>query len=197
MMSDSPFNVVDRTFRARWGEPADVFQFDAAHVKPGRQPQLDRLWILNWSPDESSALSRFLSVGMSSRPMRGAMHRAELCYRKRGPIAPEELPQIVRLLANLAVHPFVHQTSFDWGHSLKLPSAPPGYPDCEAVLFYSALPGDEIDTLPSSAGPVRLLNLIPLTAGEVQLQRTKGTPALVAYFDRHHVDVFSPRRDRQ
>ncbi len=196
MISDSPSSVVNLAFRESWGEPAEVFQFDASQVKAGRQPQLERLQILQWNPDERAAVTRFVTLGMSSRAMLGVMHRAELCYRKRGRISSEELPRILRFLANLAVHPFVHQTCFDWGHTLKLPVEPPGFPGCEAVLFHSALPGDPPDTLPSDSGPVRMLNLIPLSASEILLQRTQGTPALVAHFDRHRVDFLSPRPDQ-
>jgi hypothetical protein len=197
MRADSPESFVSLSFRERWGEPAEVFQFDASQVKPGRQPQLERLQILFWTSDDKTAVSRFLTVGMSSRPMLGALYRAELCFRKRGGVSPEELPRIVRFLANLAVHPFVNQTSFDWGHTLKLPQNLPGFPGCEAVLFHSALPGDPADTLPSPSGPVRMLNLIPLSPSEIQLQRTQGTPALVAHFDRHRVDFLSPRAGEQ
>lgn len=185
--------VADRTFRQWWGEPAEVFQFDAAQVKPGRQPQLERLCVLYWPAEGEHDLSRFATAGMSSRTMLGAMHRAELCYRKRGQVSSEELPIIVRFLANLAIHPFVHQTCFDWGHSLKLGASPPGFPGSEAVLFHSAIPGDPADTLPTANGPVRILNLIPLTAEEVAIQRAKGTPALIAHFDRLRIDVFRPR----
>ncbi len=193
MNAESPIALADRTFREWWGEPAEVFQFDASQVKPGRQPQLERLCILYWPAEEEHGLSRFATAGMSSRSMLGAMHRAELCYRKRGPVPPDELSQAVRFLANLAVHPFVHHTAFDWGHSLKLQSSPPGFPGSDAVLFHSALPGDPADTLPTANGPLRILNLIPLTAEEVGLQRAKGTPALVAHFDRRRIDVFRPR----
>jgi len=195
MTGGSAIETAFRVFRERWGEPAEVFQFDASQVKPGREPQLERLQVLYWSPDEASALSRFTTVGMSSRAMLGAMHRAELCYRKLGEIPEAEMPQFVRFLANLAVHPFVHQTCFDWGHTLKLQNAPPGFPGFRAVLFHSALPGDSTDTLPTDEGPVRLLNLIPLTEQEIVLQRAQGTPALINQFDRLHVDVFRPRTD--
>jgi len=127
--------------------------------------------------------------------MLGVLHRAELCFRKLGEVVPEELPAFVRFLANLAVHPFVHQTCFDWGHTLKLASNPPGFPNCRAVLFHSALPGDGADTLSTAEGPLRLMNLVPLTPDEVAIQRTQGTPALVSHFDRHRVDVFRPRRE--
>jgi hypothetical protein len=193
MTADNPGLVVDRAFRDRWGEPAEVFEFDASKVKPGRVPQLESLQILKWDPDEKSAAARFATVGMSSRSMLGVTYRTELCYRKRGGITAEELPSFVRFLANLAIHPFVHHTSFDWGHALKLQTHPPGFPGCEGILFHSALPGDASDIIPSSSGPVRILNLIPITAEEIRLQRTKGTPALIAHFDRHRVDVLSPR----
>ncbi len=184
---------MDRAFRERWGEPSEVFQFDGSKVKPGRVPQLEKLQILQWNPDNKSAIARFVTVGMSSRPMLGVNYRAELCYRKRGPVSPEEIPQVVRFLANLAIHPFVHQTCFDWGHALKLQSPPPGFPGSEGILFHSALPGDAADVLPTVSGPVRILNLIPLTLEEILLHRSKGTPALIAHFDRHRVDVLSPR----
>lgn len=193
MAADSPWLVVDGFFRERWGEPAEAFQFDASKVKPGRIPQLESLHILQWNPDEKSATARFATVGMSSRPMLGVTYRTELCYRKRGDVSPDELPQIVRFLANLAIHPFVHQTCFDWGHALKLQTPPPGFPGCEGILFHSALPGDAADVLPTANGPVRILNLIPITLEEILLQRTKGTPALVAHFDRNRVDFLSPR----
>lgn len=196
-MTGEPAAVaMGRIFRERWGEPAEVFQFDASQVRPGRTAQFERLQILYWPPDAASDLARFATVGMSSRMMLGAMHRAELCYRKLGDVPPAEMPAFVRFLANLAVHPFVHQTSFDWGHSVKLEAAPPGFPGCRAVLFHSALPGDESDTLPTGEGPVRLLNVIPLTAEEIAIQSTHGTPALVSHFDRGRVDVFRPRREK-
>lgn len=193
MSSHDPCTVIDRAFRERWGEPVEVFEFDASKVKPGRKPQLEQLQILQWNPDETAATARFVTVGMSARSLLGVNYRAELCYRKRGKVSAEEVPQIVRFLANLAVHPFVHQTCFDWGHALKLQTHPPGFPGCEGILFHSALPGDVTDLLPTSNGPVRILNIIPLTAEEIFLQRTKGTPALIAHFDRHRVDVLSPR----
>jgi hypothetical protein len=193
MTADAPWLVIDQALRERWGEPADVFEFDASKVKPGHRPQLEKLQILEWHPDENSSAARFATVGMSSRPMLGVNYRTELCYRKRGGVSPEDLPQVVRFLANLAIHPFVHQTCFDWGHALKLQTHPPGFPGCEGLLFHSALPGDAADVLPTASGPVRILNLIPLTAEEILLQRTKGTPALVAHFDRHRVDFLSPR----
>ena len=196
MSADSPTVTADRTFREWWGEPAEVFQFDASQVKPGRQPQLERLCILHWPAADEHGLSRFATAGMSSRSMLGVTHRAELCYRKRGPIPPDELPKVVRFLANLAIHPFVHQTCFDWGHSLKLQTSPPGFPGCEAVLFHSAVPGDPADTLPTANGPLRILNLIPLTADEVALQGAKGIPALIAHFDLRRTDVFRPRSDQ-
>ena len=193
MTPESPTSAMDRAFRERWGEPAEVFQFDASKVKPGRVPQLERLQILQWNPDDKSAIARFITLGMSSRPMLGVTYRVELCYRKRGPFSSVEIPQVVRFLANLAIHPFVHQTCFDWGHALKLQTHPPGFTGCEGILFHSALPGDPTDVLPTASGPLRILNLIPLTHEEILLQRTKGTPALVAHFDRHRVDVLSPR----
>lgn len=193
MTADSAIQTAAKTFRDWWGEPAEIFQFDASQAKPGRQPQLARLQILYWPAADSSSLSQFATVGMSSRSMLGALHRTELIYRQRGPILPEDLPRYVKFLANLAVHPFVHATSFDWGHSLKLQHGPPGFPGCEAVLFHSALPGDKTDTLPTADGPVRLLNLIPLNAEEIALQRAKGTPALVSHFDRQRIDVFTTR----
>lgn len=195
MTADSATQTASKTFREWWGEPAEIFQFDASQVKPGRQPQLERLQILYWAADDSSSLSQFATVGMSSRTMLGVLHRSELCYRKRGEISSKELPNFIKFLANLAVHPFVHQTSFDWGHSLKLQHGPPGFPNCEAVLFHSALPDDPTDTLPTAEGPLRLMNLIPLTANEIALQRANGTPALVSHFDRQRIDVFTSRRD--
>ncbi len=193
MTSEDPMLVADQTFREWWGNPAEVFQFDASKVKAGREPHLERLQILYWPHEENAGLSRLATVGMSSRMMRGVMHRAEITYRIRSAISPEELPAVVRFLANLAVHPFVHQTGFDWGHALNLPHGLPGFPGSEAVLFHSALPGDPFDTAASNAGPVRVLNLIPLSTEEISLQRTQGTPALVAYFERNHIDVLSPR----
>lgn len=193
MTADSAIQTAAKTFRDWWGEPGEIFQFDASQVKTGRQPQLEHLQILYWPAKDSSSLSHFATVGMSARSMMGALHRAELIYRRRGQIDLMELPRFIKFLANLAVHPFVHQTSFDWGHSLKLPQGPPGFPNCEAVLFHSALPGDLTDTLPTAEGPLRLLNLIPLTANEITLQRANGTPALVSHLDRQRIDVFTPR----
>jgi hypothetical protein len=193
MTANAPCLAVDQVFRERWGEPAEVFEFDASKVKPGCVPQLEKLQILYWRANEKLAMSRFASVGMSSRCMLGVNHRVELCFRKRGEISPEELPFFVRFLANLSIHPFVHQTGFDWGHALKLQTHPPGFPGCEGILFHSAIPGDVADVVPSSIAPVRILNLIPLTAEEILIHRTKGPPALVAHFDRLRVDFFSSR----
>ena len=69
--------------------------------------------------------------------------------------------------------------------------------DVDPIMTRDALPGDPADTLPTPSGPVRMLNVIPLSPSEIQLQRTQGTPALVAYFDRHRVDFLSPRDDQQ
>ncbi len=169
-----------------WGEEDGGFLFEDP---AGPLPRID---VLVYRPTARVGLTTFTTIGMAARPMPGGGGRAELQFSRRGSLTERAENEIARQLANLAVHPFRAGTPLDWGHLIGLGQDFPTFPGCHAVFVSGPLTETARDYLQTSEGPVRVLNLIPITDLERDLGRNMPpldfTQALL-----QRVDILSER----
>ncbi|MDI6105663.1 suppressor of fused domain protein [Actinoplanes sp. NEAU-A12] len=154
-------------YRARRGEEDDGFLFEDAGGP------LTRLDVLVY---RSAELTTFATIGMAAREMPatpgpGGGGRAELHYVRRARLTRAEEHAIAVRLANLAIHPFLTGTPVDWGHMVGLGDDFPVLPGCRAVFLAGPLSPDAVDYVHTREGPVRILNVVPITDAERDLGR--------------------------
>lgn len=127
--------------------------------------------MLVYRPTARVGLTSFTTIGMAARPMPGGAGRAELQFARRGSLTERAENEIARQLANLAVHPFRAGTPLDWGHMIGLGQDFPTFPGCRSVFLSGPLTETARDYVQTAEGPVRILNLIPITDPERDLAR--------------------------
>lgn len=132
---------------------------------------LPRIDVLVYRPKSRSGLTTFATIGMAARPMPAGGGRAELQFSRRGALSERAENEIARQLANLVVHPFRAGTALDWGHLIGLGQDFPTFPGCHAVFLSGPLSENAPDYLQTVEGPVRVLNVIPITDPERDLGR--------------------------
>ncbi|WP_436527506.1 suppressor of fused domain protein [Actinoplanes sp. HUAS TT8] len=164
-----------------WGEEDGGFLFEDP---AGPLPRID---VLIYRPTARIGLTSFTTIGMAGRPMPstpgpgasgrlelsgpGGSGRAELQFSRRGALTERAENEIARQLANLAVHPFRAGTQLDWGHLIGLGQEFPTFPGCHAVFLSGPLTENARDYIRTVEGPVRILNVIPITDQERDLGR--------------------------
>lgn len=177
--------------RAAWGEEDDGVLFENG------PPPIDRLDVLVYRPTGTTPMTSFTTIGMAAEPMPvgpgpGGGRRAELQFARRGRLSPDDERAVAGQLANLAVHPFSTGAALDWGHMIGLNRDFPTLPGCTAVLMSGPLTATGRDYIRTSEGPVRVLNVIPLTEAERALGRTLPPIEFVQRL-LADTDIFSPR----
>ncbi|MEV4704317.1 suppressor of fused domain protein [Actinoplanes sp. NPDC049316] len=173
------------------------------------QAPINRLDVLVYRPTSTVDLTSFATIGMAAQQMpakprpggaaraeqlSGGGARAELRLRRRGSLSRPEEHAIAVQLANLAIHPFLAGSRLSWGHMIGFGGDFPTFPGCPSVLLAGPLSDDDPDYVQTGDGPVRLINVVPITDAE----RDRGRelpPVDFARSLRESVDIFAERPD--
>jgi hypothetical protein len=156
------------TYRDRHGEEDDGFLFENPS---GPVPRLD-VFVYR-----STEMTTFATIGMAvhempSAPGPGGGGRAELRLVRRGQLSRTDEHAVAVQLANLAVHPFLTGDQLSWGHMIGLDDEFPTFRGCRAVFLAGPLSPAALDYVRTSAGAVRILNVVPITDAERAHGRT-------------------------
>jgi hypothetical protein len=161
------------------------------------QAPITRLDVLVYRPTPARDLTSFATIGMAARempalpgPVGGG--RAELHLRRRGPLTRPQEHAIAVQLANLAIHPFVTGTQLNWGHMIGFREDFPTFPGCRAVFLAGPLSTDGLDYVHTSAGAVRVINVVPITDAEREVGRSLS-PVDFARSLLAQADIFAAR----
>lgn len=178
----------------RFGEPDSALRFGGKEPLSGEEHIPDFIDILVWEPDEDIDIITFATVGMSDKPMPGAAHRAEVHFAVRGNYSREEISKTAAFLANIAVYPFLQNTSLDWLQLLSDPGEIPSFTEAEFILLHPEFveggwatieePGEEL---------VKILNVVPITGQERDIMKTNGFDALCDFFEKQKIDLLTRR----
>ncbi|GAA2895040.1 hypothetical protein Acy02nite_39800 [Actinoplanes cyaneus] len=169
-----------------WGEEDGGYLFEDP---AGPLPRID---VLVYRPSGRTGLTTFTTIGMAARPLPGGGGLAELQFSRRGVLTERAENEIARQLANLAVHPFLAGAALDWGHLIGLGQDFPTFPGCHAVFLSGPLTENARDYLQTGEGPVRVLNVIPITDVERDLGRVL-TPIEFVQALLSRVDILAER----
>lgn len=178
--------VLRDIFKARneqWGPDDDGFTFE--------RPD-ERIDVFVYRAKDDIPMTTLATVGMAARTMPGTNDRAELHVARRGRITPAEENAIAIQLANLASHPWATKTSFDWGHLIGLQREFPTFPGCHAVFLSGPFVEGGWDFIETSEGPVRILNVVPITEAE-RIHARHMTPTAFLSALMAGTDIFTGR----
>ena len=148
----------------------------------------------HWS---GTSATSFATVGMSAEPMPtspgpGNGGRAELRLARGDALAPDDEYAIAVALANLAVHPWKTGAPINWGHIVGTGEEFPTFAGCTAVFLSGPLTPTGDDYIHTADGPVRIINVVPITDAERSHARTLP-PATFINQLVDEVDIFAPR----
>ncbi|MDQ3033126.1 MAG: DUF2199 domain-containing protein [Myxococcota bacterium] len=184
----APRGVFD-AFHARFGEEDDGIRFDGRDAtSPPPVPLVD---VLIWRPSDSRGLTTFVTLGMAAQPMPSSAMRAELQMTIRDVWGPDSERSIAMFLANLCCYAWDIGAALDHWRTVGNVGAVPLFPGCTAVLLRPPLVGPE-DDISTRSGPVRVLQVMPITQQERTLGRD-GRAAIDAYFRSKGIDPFCDR----
>jgi hypothetical protein len=178
---------VYREHLERFGEPDDSIIYEDDE-RPYARP--DRIDIFVWRRCAEVDVTTFSTLGMAAWPMPGAKHRAELHFSIRCDIDSVTMAAISRFLANLAIHPFLNDTFFDWWHKIRDPGRIPLFAEATAVLFHPRFVRTGWDTIKFNGVLVKILNVVPITSDEYRIDHVAE---LIDHWSRINIDVFAPR----
>jgi hypothetical protein len=122
--------------------------------------------------------------------MPGAGHRAELHFTIRRDVDRETVSDISKFLANLALHPFLNTTFFDWWHKLNYAYQIPLFREATAVLFHPRFARSGWDMIKFNGVLVKILNVVPITANEYSIDHVTD---LINLWRKTDIDLFAPR----
>jgi hypothetical protein len=187
-MAASPLiRQVYREHLERFGEPDDAITYDDDEQSYG---QPTRISIVVWRRSAEVDVTTFSTIGMAAFPMPGAGHRAELHFTIRSDVDRAMVGAVSKFLANLAIHPFLNDTFFDWWHKLRYPGQIPLFREATAVLFHPRFVKAGWDMIKFNGVRVKILNVVPVTADEYGIDYVTD---LIEHWRRTDVDLFAPR----
>jgi Suppressor of fused protein (SUFU) len=157
--------------RAAWGEEATGYVFENG---PGPVRRLD---VLVYRPTADVDLTSFVTVGMAVEPMPaapgpGGGGRAELQLSRQGRLDEAGEHAVAAQLANLAVYPWATGQQMNWGHVVGLGREFSAFPGCRAAFLSGPLSSTGRDYIDTTSGPVRIINVVPITDAERARART-------------------------
>ena len=174
-----------REYLAHFGEPTHSIVYDDGKVLEGYPCRVD---VFVWEPDEDCEMCTFATIGMASVPLPKAKHRAELHFAVRRPLGKEQIAEVSRFLANLAMYPFQTGEPLDWWHTLSNPGKIPLYTSAECLLLHPRFVEGGWDRIKADEACVHLLNVVPITREEKDLRN------IDSILDRlQEIDLFEPR----
>ncbi len=187
-MAASPLiRQVYREHLERFGEPDDSVTYQDDEETYGRPTRID---IVAWRRSAEVDVTTFSTIGMAALPMPGAGHRAELHFTIRRDVDHAAANAIAQFLANLAIHPFLNDTFFDWWHKLRYPDQIPLFKGATAVLFHPRFVKSGWDMIKFNGVLVKILNVVPITADEYNIDHVVD---LTDHWRRIDLDPFTPR----
>jgi hypothetical protein len=172
---------------ARFGEPDRSIVYEDHGAPEGRPARID---IFVWEASAETDVTTFATIGMASSPMSGADHRAELHLSIRCRPDRASVGETSKFLANLAIHPFLNATFFDWWHKVRDPGAIPLFGSATAVLFHPRFVETGWDTIELDGALVKILNVVPITSDEYQM---RSLSHLLDHWAEVGIDLFAPR----
>ncbi len=187
-MGASP--IVKQVYREhieRFGEPDRSIVYEDHGAPEGRPARID---VFVWEASAEIDVTTFATIGMAASPMPGAAHRAELHFSIRCRANSASVDEISMFLANLAIHPFLNATFFDWWHKVRDPGPIPLFGSATAVLFHPKFVELGWDTIELDGGSVKILNVVPITPDEYQIHPLSD---LLDHWADVGIDLFAPR----
>ncbi|HJL19059.1 MAG TPA: suppressor of fused domain protein [Sandaracinaceae bacterium LLY-WYZ-13_1] len=173
-----------------WGQDDEGYTYE--RTEEGAQP-LSRLDVFVYRPRGGREITTFATIGMAAREMPDEGGRAELHLTLRGEPSRELERAIATQLANLACFPWQNGGgALGWGEIVPLPRDFPGFEGCDAVFLAGPFEEGDWDWIETAEGPVRIINVVPITGAERQEARRERPSAFLAAL-RARVDVFAPR----
>ena len=130
-------------------------------------------WISSLEASADVDVTTFATIGMAASPMSGADHRAELHFSIRCHADSTSVGEISMFLANLAIHPFLNATFFDWWHKVRDPGPIPLFESATAVLFHPRILEAGWDTIGLDGTSVKILDVVPITPDEYRCTRSR------------------------
>jgi hypothetical protein len=177
----------------RWGEPTDVFVFDARALDHPINLQL--IHVPTWGADEHCELTTLSTLGMSEQRMQGAEYFAELHLAYRGSLPKEQRLALAGLLANIAEYPFEHRLKLDWWEIIPRAGHIPVFSGCRHLLLHPKFHEQGVDVIEDEDGTVKLLYVVPITPFERHLLAEHSRGAFRNYLREEAVDLLADRHD--
>lgn len=146
--------------------------------------------LLLWHPDQHSDLSTLVTLGMSDLPMANG-ERAELHMAWEGQLSQDQESSLVEFLANLALYPFLSGQSAHWWQIIALDGEIPMFKGKKALVFHPPFHEEGWALAETSAGPVRILNVVPISDDEQTLAIHHGIAPLVERWQREGRNPFA------
>jgi hypothetical protein len=169
-----------------FGEPDESIVYENSSA-PAAHP--DRIDIFVWKASADVPITTFSTIGMAARPMTGAKHRAELHYSVRRQLNEKLVGAGSTFLANLALHPFLNGTHFDWWHKVREPGTLPLYSKASSVLFHPKFVETGWDLIEFESTQIKILNVVPITADEYAIGEVAK---LQDHWAEINIDLFEP-----
>nr|WP_083466975.1 suppressor of fused domain protein [Kibdelosporangium sp. MJ126-NF4]CEL20248.1 hypothetical protein [Kibdelosporangium sp. MJ126-NF4]CTQ97474.1 hypothetical protein [Kibdelosporangium sp. MJ126-NF4] len=154
---------VYRSLQTELGEEVDGSTFENG---PGPLARIDVM------VHRTGPLLVFATIGMSIEPMPTGDNRAELRLHRRGPLNPDDHGRIAVQLANTAGYPWHYGRPLNWGEIVPLGGQMPTFGGCSALFLAGPWMQGQPGYLDTGAGPVQVINAVPITEAERAHART-------------------------
>lgn len=177
---------------ARFGEPAQSIRYEDPPISPSiAAPAF--IDVMVWPADEELNITTFATIGMSDAEMSEPGLRVELHFSLEGNVDPETTSKVTLFLANLSLYPFVNRSYLDWWHVIPEAGLIPHFTGMRSVLLHPAFVDGGWNHVCHETQNVKILNVVPITAQELELYRSAGIEGLQQYFERQDINLFAPR----
>jgi hypothetical protein len=176
--------VYDEHIR-NYGEPEESFVFEDPEPALGVPGRID---IMAWNTDDPSDTVTLSTIGMSDKPMKGANHRAELHFAIRKRLTKEEMEKLGQFMSNLALHPFLTNSYFDWWHTIADPGNIPLFHRAIGVWLLPPYVPQGWAKIKVESTEIRILNVVPVTKEEMDIKNIKQRLQAL-----EGIDIFTPR----
>jgi hypothetical protein len=181
-------------YQKNFGNEDSVFKFSSPEdVKTQDENLPKQLEVWLWRPDKLSDLTTFATAGMSYIPQGEKSLRTELHFSIQGKLQEEEENYLAQFLANLSLHPFLTQNTFDWWSTLHLTGIIPTYDDCNSVLLHPPFHEKGWAQIDFKNYNAKILNVIPIPESELLLARQRGIEELQKLWERAEINTFERR----
>lgn len=171
-------------YRQNFGEESAFFKLQGSD----RQDLPQDIEILLWHPDSHSDLSTLATLGLSDRATANG-ERVEMHFAYEGQLSREGESEMVEFLANLALFPFLSGQAAHWWQVIELDGEIPYFKGKSALVFHPPFHDEGWAFAESTQGPVRILNVVPLSIDEKTLAIHHGIAPLV---ERWQKEGFNP-----